>query len=339
MNLRPLILIAALAAATGAVAPSTSPIILPATGGLPAHVVGKFRDPIAFAVAKTGEYLVLDSRAHTVYVIDRSGEKVRNTLQIGLEQGKVLSPGALSLAANDIFAVADAPNRFERIQYFTLAGETLGAFYLPTRSAPRLAVGLRVLNGVGSMAFTGQTFLVSQPESGALISELNTTGAVIRQIGTLRSTGHEGNRDLHLARNVGLPLVDPTGGFYFVFQTGVPAFRKYSAEGKLLYERHIEGIELDKAIQSLPTTWPTRSTEAGNLPLVLPLVRTATVDPGGRLWVSLIEPFTYVYAEGGDKQRTVQFLGASALHVTSLFFATPKRLLATPGCYEFTVEF
>ena len=41
--------------------------------------------------------------------------------------------------------------------------------------------------------------------------------------------------------NAGLPLVDPTGGFYYVFIAGKPMFRKYSAKGTLVFERHIEG--------------------------------------------------------------------------------------------------
>ncbi len=45
--------------------------------------------------------------------------------------------------------------------------------------------------------------------------------------------------------NAGLPLVDPTGGFYYVFITGTPLVRKYDSQGTLLFERHVEGRELD----------------------------------------------------------------------------------------------
>ena len=43
----------------------------------------------------------------------------------------------------------------------------------------------------------------------------------------------------------------PRGGFYFVFQAGVPMFRKYDGGGRLVFERHIEGVELDRAIAGL----------------------------------------------------------------------------------------
>ena len=328
----------ALAAGLSAVSP-TSPEVLRATGGVPAHIANQFEEPIGFAEASTGDFVVLDRRAHTVYLIDRDKKAARKIIEIGFEKGRVLGPGVLSLGADDIFAVADAPNRLERIQYFSLSGTHLGGFYLQSRSMPRLAAGVMVLNGVGSMSFTGRTFLISRPETGALISELDNRGFVLRNVGALRKTGHETDNDVHLAMNAGLPLAIPGGGFYFVFMAGVPAFRKYDANGKLLFERHIEGPELDADVQSLPTTWIRRDDGDGvRLPVIAPLVRTAAVDPAGRLWVSLVLPCTYVFSPNGDKQRTVQFHGASPLSVTSLTFAKGDRVLVTPGLYEFSAR-
>ena len=323
-----------------ALAGAASPVdILTATGGLPAHIVGMFEEPIGFAEATTGESIVLDRRAHTIYTINRQKTAARKVIVVGFEEGKVLRPGVLALSQDDIFAVADAPGGHERIQYFTLTGSFLGGFYLQSRAAPRLAIGPLILNGVGSMSFTGKTFLVNRPETGALFSEIDNSGAVVRHVGTLRKTGHESDADLHLAMNIGLPLADPAGGFYFVFMTGVPLFQKYDAKGTLVFERHIQGIELDANVQSLPTVWPRRDTVEGRgLPLVLPLVRAAAVDPSGRLWVSLIEPYTYVYDRNGEKVRTVQFKGASVIGASSLTFTKDGRVLVTPGCYQFSAK-
>ena len=91
---------------------------------------------------------------------------------------------------------------------------------------------------------------------------------------TVASPEEPEGTELHLALNSGIPLVDPTGGFYFVFQTGDPVFRKYDREGRLLFERHMQGRELDSALANLPTTWPTRKTDEGELPLVQPTIRT-----------------------------------------------------------------
>jgi hypothetical protein len=176
---------------------------------------------------------------------------------------------------------------------------------------------------------------MSQPDMGALISEYTLAGAVNRLIGTLRQTGHEDDEDLHLALNTGLPLVDPTGGFFFVFQTGQPAFRKYNQRGELLFERRIQGREIDEIVANLATTWPQRKTADGELPFVPPTVRTAGVDHAGRLWVSFIVPYTYVFDADGDKIRTVQFRGAGIVSPASLFFNHQGRLLVTPGLYEF----
>jgi hypothetical protein len=271
-----------------------------------------------------------------VFAISADRKSVRKILEIGGEQGRVLQPGVLDVSKDDIFAVADAPSGQERIQFFSLTGSRLGGFWLAKRVAPRVVIGPLVLNGVGSMHFTGKTFLVNEPDAGGLFLERDVEGTVLRQIGVLRPTSQEADRDLHLSLNIGLPLVDPKGGFYFVFQTGQPMFRKYSADGTLVFERHIEGVELDGQIQALPTTWPKRV--PGALPLVSPLVRTAAVDADGRLWVSLMTPFTYVYDRNGDKIRTLQFEAGGMVSPTSLFFTRPGRLLVTPGCYEFPLK-
>lgn len=311
---------------------STGLEILEATDGLPAGIMSRFQDPVGFVQASSGDYLVLDRRAHTVFAIDRHQASVRKLLQVGFEGGSVLQPGVLALGHDDVFAVSDAVNSQERIQYFSTSGTFLGGFYLKPRPKPRLVAGSIILNGVGSLTFTGTTFLLNTPEDGALISELNLQGHVIRRIGTLRKTGHEADPDVHQGLNIGVPIALPAGGYLFVFRSGVPMFRRYDAEGVLVSERHIEGPELDAAIGRLPTEW--RRTP-GSLPVIEPLVRTAALDPSGRLWVSLgSAPVTYVYGNDGEKQRVVQFR-KSGLIAPSTFFFTKDRLLVTPGCLEF----
>jgi hypothetical protein len=65
------------------------------------------------------------------------------------------------------------------------------------------------------------------------------------------------------------------------------------------------------------------------------VVRTAAVDPDGRLWISFVLPFTYVFDAEGEKVRTVQFRAAGVLSPSSLSFAGRDRVLVTPGCYIF----
>ena len=135
--------------------------------------------------------------------------------------------------------------------------------------------------------------------------------------------------------NAGLPLVDPTGGFYYVFITGTPLIRKYDNRGTLVFERHIEGRELDDHLAAQPKRWPRRRVEDREVPFVTPAIRAAAVSDRGELWISFSVPYTYVYDRDGDKIRTVQFQAAGLVSPTSLSFAPNGRLLVTPGCYEF----
>ena len=178
--------------------------------------------------------------------------------------------------------------------------------------------------------------MVNRPEWGALVTEHDVTGRVVRQMGSLRQIGPSRDRDLDIAMNIGIPLPAPDGGFLFVFQTGVPMFRKYTRDGRLEFERHIEGPELDARILALPTVWPPRP--PGNKPVVPPMVRAAAVDAEDRLWISLTVPYTYVYDATGNKIRTVQFRGVRILSPSSLYFTSSGRLLVGPGGYEFEVK-
>lgn len=312
--------------------------VILARGGLAAHIAASFAEPIAFQRTSSGDSYVFDRREHAVHRIDAQTGEVQQIVRIGGEEGRIIQPGAFDMAPNGTFVVADAPNNRERIQIFSPTGVRLGGFILPGRTTARVTIGGLILNGIGSLKYTGQSILINQPERGALITEYSLAGAPARAFGNLRRTGHEEDRELHLMLNTGVPLSNPKGGFYFVFQTGRPMFRKYTADGALLFERHIEGPELDPIISDLPDTWPARSTAEGTLPVVPPTIRTATVDPDGHLWLALTAPYVYEYDEAGDKIRTVQFKGASVIIPSSLFFESRRRVLVTPGCYEFEIR-
>jgi hypothetical protein len=305
---------------------------------LPAHVTGRFEEPTGFAQAPGGDYFVFDRRSHSVFAYTPGAEAPRKIIQIGAEPGKLLRPSAFDFAPDNTFVVADAPFGRERIQIFSAGGTTLSAFSLPGRAVPRLTIDTFVLNGVGSIEYTGSSILISQPETGALVTEYAVDGRAKRSFGELRRTGHETDAELHVALNVGLALPLPDGGYYFVFLAGVPMFRKYDAAGALVFERHVEGVEIDPVIQQLPTTWRARRAIAGEAAVVTPSVRTAAVDPSGRLWISLRVPYTYVYDTRGDKRRVVQFRAAGVLSPASLSFTKGDRVLVTPGCYAFPAK-
>lgn len=309
-------------------------VLRPVTA-LPPHITGLFEEPIAFEQVASGYYFVFDRRAHAIYTIDPQRTQARKVVDIGQEEGRIIQPTGFATTSQGSFVVADVPRGQERLQVFGPGVMRTGGFFLAGRSMPQVILGNYAVTGISSLQFNGQSIFISEPERGSLITEYSAFGVAQRTIGRLRETGFEQDRDLNLAMNAGLPLLDPTGGFFYVFLTGAPMFRKYDAGGKLLFERHIEGREIDDVVASQPTKWPTRKIEDREVPYVQPIIRTAAVDAQGQLWISFVVPYTYVYDAAGDKARTVQFSGAGILSPTSLFFTRAGHILVTPGCYEY----
>ena len=323
------------AVSTAASLTALTPDVLKSVGGIPAHIAGRFREPVGFQQSAFGQYFIFDRRGHAVFGVDESLQSAWEIIQIGAEPGRIIDPTAFAVAPDGTFVVADAPNQRERIQIFSPVGFRIGGFLLPGRLRARVILENFVLNGIGTLQYTGSSILMSWPETGGLVTEYELGGAPTRTFGELRRTGHENDRELHLALNSGIPLVDPMGGFFFVFQTGEPVFRKYDRHGRLVFERRMQGREIDAEVANLPTTWPTRKTDEGELPLVRPTIRTAAVDRAGNLWVSFVVPYTYVFDRDGDKIRALQFRAAGIVAPNSLFFGKDDRILLTPGLYAF----
>jgi hypothetical protein len=314
------------------------PDVLRSVDAIPAHVAGRFRDPFGFERSASGQYFVFDRRSQIVFGVDARGESAWEIVHIGNEPGRILNPFAFAVAPDGTFAVGDAPNNQERIQIFTPAGFRTGGFTLPSKPRVRITLDGLVLHGIGSLQYTGSSILLSQPETGGLVNEYSLAGVPIRSFGELRKTGHEDDAAVHAALNVGLPLVDPKGGFFFVFQTGEPMFRKYDAGGHLVFERRIQGREIDGFVSRLPTLWPKRASTSGEIPFLTPTIRAAAVDASGHLWTSFAEPVTYEFDADGDKIRAVQFRAAGIVSPNHMSFDEKGRMLVTPGLYVFDVR-
>ncbi|MEQ1727161.1 MAG: hypothetical protein ABL982_02175 [Vicinamibacterales bacterium] len=304
---------------------------------VPPEIAGRFRDPRGFQQSASGQYFVFDRRAHEMWGIDPRFDGPFRIVDIGGEPGRIIDPTSFAVAPDGTFVVADAPRGLARIQSFTSAGFRTGGFFLEQAGRPRITIDNTVMSGIGSMQFTGRTVLLSQPENGSLASEYTIGGQPTRSIGALRATGHEADRDVHFALNSGIPLLAADGALYYVFQAGLPVFRKYGRDGRLLFERQMQGLELDAVVPALPASWP-RNPADGELPLVRPSVRAATLDPKGRLWVAFDAGFTYVFDADGDKIRVVQFRGVGLVSPIAMFFGPTGRLLITPGLHEYEVD-
>ena len=314
------------------------PEVIRSIDAIPAHIAGRFRDPFGFERSSSGQYFVFDRRSQIVYGVDPRGGSAWEIVHIGNEPGRILNPFAFAVAPDGTFAVADAPNNQERIQIFTPAGFRIGGFTLPGKPRARVTLDGVVLNGIGSLQYTGRSILLSQPETGSLVTEYSTTGAFIRSFGELRHTGHEDDPAVHGALNIGVAVIDPTDGVFFVFQTGEPVFRKYDSGGRLLFERQIQGREIDSFVGRLPNRWPKRAPENGEIPFLTPTIRAAAVDASGHLWVSFAEPLMYEFDGDGDKIRAVQLRAAGLVSPNHMSFDEKGRMLVTPGLYVFVVR-
>lgn len=332
----PVVLLCALAASSASPAGARAAAdVLRPVAALPAHIAGSFQDLAACHQSAAGDYFIFDRRAHAVYMVSPALDAARKLIEIGTEPGRVLDPTAFVLGPDDTFVVADAPRGSPRIQIFTATGSTLTGFFLPQREVPRIRLRNLVLSGIAAVEYVGGSVFVSQPENGGLITEYGRDGRGLRTFGELRRTGHEADANVHLALNAGLVVSIPSGGFYFVFLAGPPQFRKYTAAGDLVFDRHVQGPELDGFIRTLPTTWRRERAGDGDIPVVLPSVYAAAADRAGNLWISLAVGTTFVYDPSGEKRRAVQFRAAGMISPTGLSFTPAGRVLITPGCYAF----
>jgi len=310
---------------------------LTAARALPPEIAGRFRDLSNLQQSQHGFYYGFDRRAHAVYRIDAPWKSSRIIVNIGQAKGELLQPSAFDSAAEQ-FVVSDAPFGVDRIQVFFEDGTPLGAWQPQIRSLPRVTLGAAVMNGAGSLEFTGTSILLSEPDTGWLVTEYTLDGKPRRHFGQLRATGFERDRDVHVGLNTGFPLVAAGGGVWFVFQAGVPMLRKYDAAGHLVFERHVEGLELDPVIRALPTTWPRKTYAHGReLPLILPNVQAAAIGPDGSIWIAISAGYVYVFDADGDKRAVFELHGAGRIAPVSLAFSKEGRLIVTPGGYEFDV--
>ena len=165
--------------------------VLRSVDAVPAHVAGRFRDPAGFQQSASGQYFVFDRRSHIVYGIDESRSSAWQIVHIGNEAGRIIDPTAFAVAPDGTFVVADAPDNQERIQVFTPGRvphrrlHAAGPHARPRRPRRPGAERHRLAS------VHGTSILISQPETGALVTEYSLAGKASRSFGTPGATGHE----------------------------------------------------------------------------------------------------------------------------------------------------
>ena len=226
-------------------------------------------------------------------------------------------------------SIADAPQGHERVQVFSSAGHLLQQFLLPGLARTRVTIDGFAASGVAGAALhrclgAHLPAGVGRTDHGVLAAW--PTAENLRSAARDRSRERGSRRASRAQRRPA--LVAPDGGYFFVFQAGRPAFRKYDAQGRLQFERQVQGREIDGVVASQPDRWPRGVDEQAMIP---PTVRAAAVDQRGQLWIALSVPYTYVFDADGDKLRVVQLRAGGVLSPSSLTFGPDGRLLTTPG--------
>ena len=205
-----------------------------------------------------GDYFVVDRRGHTVSRIDRAMTAITPLLAIGHEAGRVLRPFGFDLGVGE-FAIADAPGATERVQVFTTSGSRVSAFTLSSRSEAQGATGRP----------GPQRRQRHAPDESTHDPAESTRHRRPRQ--RVRHPGPGAPERGHTSRHGSrwrcavAPGVQrgPAGAHswrrpLFRLPDGRSRFRKYNAAGTLVFERAIQGRELDALVQTQPTTWPRR---------------------------------------------------------------------------------
>ena len=309
--------------------------MLRSIGGLPAHIAGAFLATRSASSRPTAAlYFVFDRRGHAVYTIADDGP-AQKIIEVGAE------PGACSIPTRVRHRPVRRQLRRRRradpaasaSRCSPPSGGRLGGFTLPGRELPRLTLDNMVLNGIGSLQYTGATILINQPERGCA-----RDGADARR-------ARRPARSASCARPATRAIANCTSRSTSACRSSIPPAASTSSSWpacRCSASTTRAGSSCSSGTSKAPRStstcsacrprWPTRRTDDGDvLPLVPPAVRTAGVDYQGNLWISLTAPFTYVYDRSGDKIRTVQFKGADVLAPNSLFFTKDDRVLVTPG--------
>ena len=261
---------------------------------------------------RTARYYVFDRRAHAVFSVDADAQRRRaKIVQIGAGSGpdhpadRVRSRRRTARSSSPT-----RPNSRERMQHLPPTGAAR-RLPLPGRAAPRMTIGELRAERRRSLQYTGRSLLMSQPGAGALFTEYGLTGSPVRSIRRrCARPATSSDRDLHLALNSGHAARQPGRRLLSsCFRRASRCSGRYDAQGRLVFERHIEGPELDGLLAALPTRGHGAGGrgERADLPLVMPTVRTAASMRAAICGSSLTVPYTYVYDSDGDKRRTVQF--------------------------------
>jgi outer membrane protein assembly factor BamB len=237
-----------------------------------------------------GKSFVTDLEGNRILVFNADGRLEKEIGRIGSGPGRLLHPGYIDIGRDGTIYVQDGGN--DRIERFSAEGQYLGDF--TTTDYEGFAVGAR------------NEIYLGQPEKGSLVTVYSETGKPLRSFGQLKKYS-----DLYgpqqvlkdaaykVAANRVRLSVDGDGNIYVSFLLA-PLLQKYSPDGKLLFERTLEGGKIDFLKKVLETkkyiSTGRDGVEARTIALD-PIIDPAT----GNILVMLVDGSIYVADREGRK--------------------------------------
>lgn len=237
-----------------------------------------------------GKYFLTDIAGNRLLVVKNNMEVEREFGRIGSAPGRLFHPGYLDIGGDGTVFVEDGGN--ERIVKFDQKGHYAGEFRM---------------NAFQGMAVDTQNQLyVGQPEEGNLITVYSSTGTKLRSFGQLKKYSEiygEANRDKDVAYKTALNRVrlatDKDGNLYVSFMI-VPLIQKYSPDGTLVFERRLEGLELDQLMEAIQKRRFIATKVDGVDVRIIAL--DPVIDPAnGNIMVPLVDGSIYVADRDGNK--------------------------------------
>ena len=191
------------------------------------------------------------------------------------------------------------------------------------------------MSGIASIQFTEPTLLISQPERRHALHRILIVRICVPHVRAVaRHRTRTGSRRPPGAER--RPAARRSDRRLFLrVSRRPPDVPEMRSRRPLVYERHIEGPEIDRYLAAQPTRWPTRRVDDRELPrsrppcVRLPWMRVGLSDFADGTLHPMCTTLRVTSAE------VIQFSAAGVISPTSLFFTKDGRLLVTPGCYEF----
>lgn len=263
---------------------------------VPANLEEMFHD-LALSVydvaSRGGKYYVSDVRGNRLLVINEAMQVEREIGRIGSGPGQLLHPGHVGVAKDGTIFVEDGGN--ERVQRFDPDGHCLGAF------SPGAYEGFKVSRE--------KEVYLGQPESGSLVNVFTAEGKKLRSFGKLKKFSevygaqYSDKDELYeVAVNRVRLFIDEAGSVYVTFMLA-PIIQKYDSRGTLLFERRLQGEEINQLTDILinRSAFKYLSTSRDGFEARF-ITLDPVVDPGtGNIHVLL--PNGLIYVADGDGQK------------------------------------